>query len=228
MSTALHFSLHYSFALHSCTDVDILSWSISACLYWSKNYWLRDEWVWILSVTQKMPGKKPQDNEFQKSRLFWFRQNLWRLQAQVRLMLVIQYSHGSYCSPADEQAPTPPERGLLHIWQPGGPSEQLCPERVLLPRCVLQVALGEHHGLLLTQGKTVCVWAWGIFTFIPENSTVLKIIACWYYDIVIIKVFVHIATSALDFDLLLVWSLTYGYIFTFLKFKTTHIFSSKI
>ncbi|XP_045909587.1 alsin-like isoform X3 [Micropterus dolomieu] len=58
-------------------------------------------------------------------------------------------------SPADEQAPTPPERGLLHIWQSTGPSEQLCPERVLLSRPVLQVALGEHHGLLLIQGGLV-------------------------------------------------------------------------
>uniref|UniRef100_A0A3Q3E839 Alsin Rho guanine nucleotide exchange factor ALS2 n=1 Tax=Hippocampus comes TaxID=109280 RepID=A0A3Q3E839_HIPCM len=42
-------------------------------------------------------------------------------------------------------------RGLLHIWQSGGPSEPLSPERVLLSQCVLQVALGEHHGLLLAQ-----------------------------------------------------------------------------
>ncbi|XP_053184200.1 alsin-like [Scomber japonicus] len=58
-------------------------------------------------------------------------------------------------SPADERAPTPPERGLLHIWMSGGPKEQLCPERVLLSRCVLQIALGEHHGLLLAQGGQV-------------------------------------------------------------------------
>ncbi|KAM9851347.1 alsin-like [Aulostomus maculatus] len=56
--------------------------------------------------------------------------------------------------PADEQDPTP-KRGLLHIWQAGGPSEQLNPERALLSRCVLQVALGEHHGLVLTQGGHV-------------------------------------------------------------------------
>uniref|UniRef100_A0A3B4ZP77 Alsin Rho guanine nucleotide exchange factor ALS2 a n=1 Tax=Stegastes partitus TaxID=144197 RepID=A0A3B4ZP77_9TELE len=58
-------------------------------------------------------------------------------------------------SPADEQAPTLPERGLLHIWHPAGFNEQLCPERVLLSRSVLQVALGEHHGLLLAQGGQV-------------------------------------------------------------------------
>uniref|UniRef100_A0AAQ4PAV9 Alsin Rho guanine nucleotide exchange factor ALS2 a n=1 Tax=Gasterosteus aculeatus aculeatus TaxID=481459 RepID=A0AAQ4PAV9_GASAC len=59
------------------------------------------------------------------------------------------YSH------ADERAPTPPERGLLHIWQSAGPSAQLCPDRVLLSRPVLQASLGEHHGLLLTQGGQV-------------------------------------------------------------------------
>ncbi|XP_030284576.1 alsin-like isoform X4 [Sparus aurata] len=58
-------------------------------------------------------------------------------------------------SPADERAQTPPERGLLHIWQSAGPSAQLPPERVLLSRPVLQTALGEHHGLLLTQGGLV-------------------------------------------------------------------------
>ncbi|XP_070694071.1 alsin-like [Pempheris klunzingeri] len=57
--------------------------------------------------------------------------------------------------PVGEQAHTPPERGLLHIWQSAGPSAQLSPERVLLPRPVLQAALGEHHGLLLTQGGLV-------------------------------------------------------------------------
>nr|XP_046260313.1 alsin-like isoform X3 [Scatophagus argus] len=55
----------------------------------------------------------------------------------------------------DERASTTPERGLLHIWQSGGPSAQLCPERVLLSIPVLQAALGEHHGLLLTKGGLV-------------------------------------------------------------------------
>lgn len=54
-----------------------------------------------------------------------------------------------------EQSPVPPERGLLHIWQSGGHSEQLSPERVLLSRPVLQTSLGEHHGLLLSQGGLV-------------------------------------------------------------------------
>ncbi|KAL6100615.1 als2 [Pungitius sinensis] len=58
-------------------------------------------------------------------------------------------------SRADERAPAPPERGLLHTWQSAGPSAQLGPERVLLSRPVLQVSLGEHHGLLLTQGGQV-------------------------------------------------------------------------
>ncbi|XP_077393601.1 alsin-like isoform X4 [Festucalex cinctus] len=56
---------------------------------------------------------------------------------------------------AEECAGAPPKRGLLHIWQSGGPSEPLSPERVLLSQCVLQVALGEHHGLLLAQGGLV-------------------------------------------------------------------------
>uniref|UniRef100_A0A8D3A2Y2 VPS9 domain-containing protein n=1 Tax=Scophthalmus maximus TaxID=52904 RepID=A0A8D3A2Y2_SCOMX len=64
-----------------------------------------------------------------------------------------------FCSPAHDQVPTPPERGLLHIWQSAGPSDQLCPQRVLLSRPVLQVTLGEHHGLLLTQGE--CVYSFG-------------------------------------------------------------------
>lgn len=62
-----------------------------------------------------------------------------------------------YCRPANEQDPTPPDRGLLHIWQSAGASEQLCPERVLLSRPVLQATLGEHHGLLLIQGECVFI-----------------------------------------------------------------------
>uniref|UniRef100_A0A3B3ZMZ5 PH domain-containing protein n=1 Tax=Periophthalmus magnuspinnatus TaxID=409849 RepID=A0A3B3ZMZ5_9GOBI len=50
---------------------------------------------------------------------------------------------------------SPPERGLLHVWQSGGYREQLSPERVLLSRPVLQTALGENHGLLLSQGGLV-------------------------------------------------------------------------
>uniref|UniRef100_A0A671WNC9 Alsin Rho guanine nucleotide exchange factor ALS2 n=1 Tax=Sparus aurata TaxID=8175 RepID=A0A671WNC9_SPAAU len=60
-----------------------------------------------------------------------------------------------------ERAQTPPERGLLHIWQSAGPSAQLPPERVLLSRPVLQTALGEHHGLLLTQGECGLVYSFG-------------------------------------------------------------------
>uniref|UniRef100_A0A3P9C1D1 Alsin Rho guanine nucleotide exchange factor ALS2 n=1 Tax=Maylandia zebra TaxID=106582 RepID=A0A3P9C1D1_9CICH len=55
----------------------------------------------------------------------------------------------------DEQAPTSPDRGLLHVWHSAGHSRQLCPDRVLLSRPVLQVSLGEHHGLLLAQGGQV-------------------------------------------------------------------------
>uniref|UniRef100_A0AAX7SRJ5 Alsin Rho guanine nucleotide exchange factor ALS2 a n=1 Tax=Astatotilapia calliptera TaxID=8154 RepID=A0AAX7SRJ5_ASTCA len=55
----------------------------------------------------------------------------------------------------NEQAPTSPDRGLLHVWHSAGHSRQLCPDRVLLSRPVLQVSLGEHHGLLLAQGGQV-------------------------------------------------------------------------
>ncbi|XP_041857006.1 alsin-like isoform X2 [Melanotaenia boesemani] len=58
-------------------------------------------------------------------------------------------------SPAVEQLPTDVERGLLHVWRSAGCSEQLSPERLLLPWPVVQVALGEHHGLLLAQGGQV-------------------------------------------------------------------------
>ncbi|XP_068602604.1 alsin-like [Brachionichthys hirsutus] len=58
-------------------------------------------------------------------------------------------------SPADQWDPAAPERGLLHVWQCVGPAARLHPERVLLPRPVIQAALGEHHGLLLMQGGTV-------------------------------------------------------------------------
>lgn len=44
------------------------------------------------------------------------------------------------------------ERGLLHTWK--GYSCSLTPERLLLPRPVLQVALGSLHGVLLVEGKT--------------------------------------------------------------------------
>ncbi|XP_059199040.1 alsin-like isoform X2 [Centropristis striata] len=80
-------------------------------------------------------------------------------------------------SPADERAPTPPERGLLHIWRSAGPSAQLCPERVLLSRPVLQVALGEHHGLLLMQGGHV--FSFGELLWrdqsIPVSAPVLEV-----------------------------------------------------
>ncbi|XP_029967900.1 alsin isoform X2 [Salarias fasciatus] len=78
---------------------------------------------------------------------------------------------------ADEQASSAPERGLLHIWRPSGYSEQLCPERVLLSRPVLQVSLGEHHGLLLTQGGQV--YSFGELLWrnesIPVSAPVLEV-----------------------------------------------------
>ncbi|XP_072768125.1 alsin-like isoform X2 [Nerophis lumbriciformis] len=78
---------------------------------------------------------------------------------------------------AEEQDTVPPQRGLLHIWQSGGPSEPLCPERVCLPQCVLQVALGEHHGLLLAQGGQV--YSFGELLWrglsVPVSTPVLEV-----------------------------------------------------
>lgn len=80
-------------------------------------------------------------------------------------------------SPADDQAPTPSERGVLHIWQSAGPSSQLCPERVLLSRPVLQASLGEHHGLLLMQGGEV--YSFGELSWrglsIPASAPLLEV-----------------------------------------------------
>ncbi|XP_026151072.1 alsin-like isoform X2 [Mastacembelus armatus] len=80
-------------------------------------------------------------------------------------------------SSAEEQAPTPPERGLFHIWHLQGSSEQLCPERVLLSRPVVQAALGEHHGLLLTQEGQV--YSFGELLWrdlrIPASHPVLEV-----------------------------------------------------
>ncbi|XP_035532248.1 alsin-like isoform X4 [Morone saxatilis] len=79
--------------------------------------------------------------------------------------------------PADERAATPPERGLLHIWQSAGPSAHRGPERVLLSRPVLQAALGEHHGLLLTQGGLV--YSFGELLWrdlsVPVSAPVLEV-----------------------------------------------------
>lgn len=50
------------------------------------------------------------------------------------------------------------ERGLVHIWK--GYTYSVTPERTLLSRPVLQVALGTGHGLLLLEGSlspVVCV-----------------------------------------------------------------------
>ncbi|XP_053170323.1 alsin isoform X1 [Scomber japonicus] len=45
------------------------------------------------------------------------------------------------------------ERGLLHTWR--GYSYSVTPDRLLLPRPVLQVALGTRHGVLLVEGGQV-------------------------------------------------------------------------
>uniref|UniRef100_A0A3B4Z270 Alsin Rho guanine nucleotide exchange factor ALS2 a n=1 Tax=Seriola lalandi dorsalis TaxID=1841481 RepID=A0A3B4Z270_SERLL len=66
---------------------------------------------------------------------------------------------------------------LLHIWQSAGPSEQLSPERVLLSRPVLHATVGEHHGLLLTQGE--CVYSFGELLWrdlsIPASAPLLEV-----------------------------------------------------
>lgn len=43
------------------------------------------------------------------------------------------------------------ERGLLHLWK--GYSCSVTPEKLLLPRPVLQAALGTRHGVLLVEGE---------------------------------------------------------------------------
>lgn len=58
----------------------------------------------------------------------------------------------------DEEESPACERGLLHVWSSGAPSEDVGPQRVLLARSVLQLALGEQHGVVLTQGG-------GVFSF---------------------------------------------------------------
>uniref|UniRef100_A0A3Q2D4F0 Alsin Rho guanine nucleotide exchange factor ALS2 n=1 Tax=Cyprinodon variegatus TaxID=28743 RepID=A0A3Q2D4F0_CYPVA len=48
-----------------------------------------------------------------------------------------------------------PGRGLLHVWPSGEGTDQLFPETAFLSRPVVQVSLGEHHGMLLLQGGEV-------------------------------------------------------------------------
>lgn len=92
-----------------------------------------------------------------------------------------------HCSLADEQAPTSPDRGLLHVWHSAGHSRQLCPDRVLLSRPVLQVSLGEHHGLLLAQGKFDCskegptfIYASSLHFF--SDVTVFQVVRCIHLE----------------------------------------------
>lgn len=82
-----------------------------------------------------------------RSAWFGFRHHVSRLRLPFKGFLFF-----CACRPADEQAIASPDRGLLHVWCSAGCS----PERVLLSTPALQVALGEHHGLLLAQG--VFVW----------------------------------------------------------------------
>uniref|UniRef100_A0A3Q2ZTX7 Alsin Rho guanine nucleotide exchange factor ALS2 a n=1 Tax=Kryptolebias marmoratus TaxID=37003 RepID=A0A3Q2ZTX7_KRYMA len=79
----------------------------------------------------------------------------------------------SVCRPADERAVSAPERGLLHVWCSAGCS----PERALLSTPALQVALGEHHGLVLAQGGQV--FSFGALSWrnlsIPVSAPVLEL-----------------------------------------------------
>ncbi|XP_020797444.2 alsin isoform X2 [Boleophthalmus pectinirostris] len=65
-------------------------------------------------------------------------------------------------------------RGLFHTWR--GYSYSVTPERLPLPRPVLQVAFGAHHGLLLLEGGQVHSFGglpWRQ-TQVPEHSPVLE------------------------------------------------------
>uniref|UniRef100_A0A669D112 Alsin Rho guanine nucleotide exchange factor ALS2 n=1 Tax=Oreochromis niloticus TaxID=8128 RepID=A0A669D112_ORENI len=58
-----------------------------------------------------------------------------------------------FLSPSSGDDGSGGERGLLHSWK--GYSYSVTPERLLLPRPVLQVALGSQHGVLLVEGGQV-------------------------------------------------------------------------
>ncbi|CAL8241022.1 unnamed protein product [Merluccius merluccius] len=62
------------------------------------------------------------------------------------------------------------ERGLLHLWKPGLCSVEVCPDRPLLPRPVLQAALGSEYGLLLVQGGVV--YSIGVFPWRRRSQSV--------------------------------------------------------
>ncbi|XP_029696280.1 alsin isoform X2 [Takifugu rubripes] len=62
------------------------------------------------------------------------------------------------------------ERGLLHIWK--GYSCSVTPERTLLSRPVLQVALGTYHGLLLVEGGQV--YSFGQLPWKQSQGVVLE------------------------------------------------------
>ncbi|KAM4561620.1 alsin-like isoform 1-T2 [Fundulus diaphanus] len=79
--------------------------------------------------------------------------------------------------PADERVLQVPDRGLVHVWPSGGGTEQLCPDKVLLSRPVVQVSLGEHHGVLLAQGGQV--FSFGELSWrglsVPVSAPVLEV-----------------------------------------------------
>ncbi|XP_024141941.1 alsin isoform X3 [Oryzias melastigma] len=80
-------------------------------------------------------------------------------------------------SPADEWPPTAVEQGHVHVWHSAASTEQLSPERALLSTSVVQVSLGDHHGLLLAQGGQV--FSFGELTWrdlrVPLSAPVLEV-----------------------------------------------------
>lgn len=60
-------------------------------------------------------------------------------------------AHNLFLGPPSSGDDDGAERGLLHTWK--GYSCSVTPERLLLPRPVLQVALGSRHGVLLVEGN---------------------------------------------------------------------------
>lgn len=99
-----------------------------------------------------------------RSAWFGFRLHVCRL----RPVLILANWSFCFCAcrPADEQAIASPDRGLLHVWCSAGCS----PERALLSTPALQVALGEHHGLLLAQGVFVWKGLGGSYLWMTHNN----------------------------------------------------------
>lgn len=59
-------------------------------------------------------------------------------------------------------------RGLLHTWK--GYSYSVTPERLLLRRPVLQVALGAQHGVLLVEGEALLLLLLFVFVIFLQTA----------------------------------------------------------